>query len=173
MFPRATSRAAYLKEISAVQFWYRRAIDYPLIALGRTEALPFVPAAARRSVAISMSFQLAIYLAAAASIALGYTAALYFWLLPSLLAMPLLRAYLITEHTGCSQDQNGLSNTRTTLTWLPIRLIMWNMPYHAEHHLFPAVPFHQLPALHAQIGDRFTHVAPGYIATNRAILRSF
>jgi hypothetical protein len=90
-----------------------------------------------------MSFQLAIYLAAAASIALGYTAALYFWFLPALLAMPVLRAYLITEHTGCSQDQNGLSNTRTTLTVFPIRLIMWNMPYHAEHHLFPAVPFHQ------------------------------
>ena len=173
MFPRATSRAAYLREISAVQFWYRRAIDYPLIALGRTEALPFVPAAARRSVAISMSFQLAIYLAAAASIALGYTFALYFYFLPALLAMPLLRAYLITEHTGCSQDGNGLSNTRTTLTVFPIRLIMWNMPYHADHHLFPAVPFHQLPALHAQVGDRFAHVAPGYIATNRAILRSF
>ena len=170
MFPRATSRAAYLKEISAVQFWYRRAIDYPLLALSRTEALPFVPAAARRSVAISMSFQLAIYLAAAAAdSAAGHGVAGH----GALLAMPLLRAYLITEHTGCSQDSNGLSNTRTTLTVFPIRLIMWNMPYHAEHHLFPAVPFHQLPALHAQIGDRFAHVAPGYIATNRAILRSF
>ena len=50
---------------------------------------------------------------------------------------------------------------------------MWNMPFHAEHHLFPSVPFHHLPALHAKIGDRFAHVAPGYIATNREIFRSF
>ncbi len=48
---------------------------------------------------------------------------------------------------------------------------MWNMPLHAEHHLFPSVPFHRLPALHAQIGDRLAHVAPGYAATNRAIVR--
>lgn len=172
MYPRATSRPAYVRELSAVQFWYRRAIDYSSLALGRTEGLPFVPANARRSIAISMSAQLAIYLALLASIAMGYTAALYFWLLPSLLAMPMLRAYLITEHTLCSQDQNGLSNTRTTLTWSPVRIIMWNMPYHAEHHLFPSVPFHRLPALHLQIRDRIVHVAPSYVSTNRAIFRA-
>jgi fatty acid desaturase len=86
--------------------------------------------------------------------------------------MPLLRAYLITEHTLCSQDQNGLTNTRTTLAVFPIRLLMWNMPFHAEHHLFPSVPFHRLPALHLQIRDRIAHIAPGYIATNREILRA-
>jgi fatty acid desaturase len=86
--------------------------------------------------------------------------------------MPLLRAYLITEHTGCSHDNNGLTNTRTTLASLPIRLLMWNMPFHAEHHLFPSIPFHQLPALHQKIGDRLAHVAPGYVATNRTIVRS-
>jgi fatty acid desaturase len=73
-------------------------------------------------------------LAGAVSIALGFRGVLYFWLLPALLAPPLLRALLIVEHTGCSQDGNGLTNTRTTLTSFPIRLLMWNMPYHAEHH---------------------------------------
>jgi fatty acid desaturase len=80
-----------------------------------------------------------------------------------------MRAYLITEHTLCSRDQNFLTNTRTTLANFPIRLLMWNMPFHAEHHLFPAVPFHSLPALHNQIGSRFTHVASGYVATNRRV----
>jgi fatty acid desaturase len=172
MFPRATTRLAYLREISAVQFWYRRAIDYTCLALGQTEALPFVPDSARRSIAVSMSVQLSIYLVGLVSIAMGYTAPLYFFFLPSVLAMPLLRAYLITEHTLCSQDQNGLTNTRTTLAVFPIRLLMWNMPFHAEHHLFPSVPFHRLPALHLQIRDRIAHIAPGYIATNREILRA-
>jgi fatty acid desaturase len=49
---------------------------------------------------------------------------------------------------------------------------MWNMPFHAEHHLFPAVPFHRLPALHDQIGNRFSHVEPGYAATNYKIWRA-
>jgi fatty acid desaturase len=172
MFPKAASRLAYLLEISGFTFWYRRAIDYPRLALGQTEGLPFVPPNARRSIAISMSAQLLIYLLAVASIAMGYTAALYFWFLPALLAQPVLRAILVTEHTGCSQDQNGLTNTRTTLASRPIRVLMWNMPFHAEHHLFPSVPFHRLPALHLQIRDRITHVAPGYVATNQAIFRA-
>src|SRR5260221_8073021 len=119
-----------------------------------------------------MSCQLLIYLAAAAWIAAGFSAAFYFWFLPAILAQPLLRAVLITEHTGCSKDDKGLSNARTTLASAPIRLLMWNMPYHAEHHLFPKIPFHQLPALHREIRTRLAHVAPGYLTTNRAIFRS-
>jgi fatty acid desaturase len=172
MFPRAGSRSAYLREISTIGFWHRRIADYTRLALGRAQ-LPFLPENARRAVAVSVSCQLLIYLAAAAAVALGYTAPLYFFFLPSLLAMPFMRAYLITEHTLCTRDQNGLTNTRTTLANFPVRLLMWNMPFHAEHHLFPAVPFHRLPALHAEIGDRFAHVAPSYVATNRAIFRSF
>lgn len=172
MFPRASDRASYLREIAGITFWYRRALDYPALAIGRTGNLPFVPGSARRGIAVSMSLQLAIYAAAAGSIAMGCTAALYFWFLPALLAMPLLRAYLIAEHTGCSHDSDGLANTRTTLALFPIRLLMWNMPFHAEHHLFPSIPFHQLPTVHLKLRDRLTHVAPGYIATNRAIFRS-
>ena len=172
MFPRASGRTTYLLEIAGVTFWYRRLLDYPALAIGRTGNLPFAPASARRGIAISMSLQLAIYAAAAGSVAMGCTAALYFWLLPVLLAMPLLRAYLIAEHTGCSHDGDGLANTRTTLALFPIRLLMWNMPFHAEHHLFPSIPFHQLPAVHLKLRDRLKHVATGYIATNRLIFRS-
>jgi fatty acid desaturase len=79
MFPKAASRLAYLREISGAMFWYRRAIDYPALAFGRARHLPFVPASARRSVALSMSAQLAIYLAGAVSAALGFSEVLYFW----------------------------------------------------------------------------------------------
>ena len=24
-----------------------------------------------------------------------------------------------------------------------VRLLMWNMPFHAEHHLYPFIPFHR------------------------------
>jgi fatty acid desaturase len=172
MFPRAGSRAAYLREISTIGFWYRRTVDYLWLAFGLAR-LPFLPDRARRAVAVSVSCQLSIYAAALGAVAAGFTAPLYFFFLPSLLAMPFMRAYLIAEHTLCSRDQNFLTNTRTTLTVFPIRLLMWNMPFHAEHHLFPAVPFHRLPALHEAIGDRFAHLGGGYVAVNRAVLRSF
>ena len=171
MFPRANSRIAYLREISTIGFWYRRVVDYVRLAFGLAR-LPFLPDRARREVARSVSAQLLIYAAVGIAIAMGYTAPLYFWLLPSLLAMPLMRTYLIAEHTLCSRDQNFLTNTRTTLTVFPVRLIMWNMPFHAAHHLFPAVPFHRLPALHGLIGDRFAHVGAGYAAVNRAVWRA-
>jgi fatty acid desaturase len=172
MFPRAVDFRHYLLEISGYSFWNRRAIDYPMIALGRTERLPFVPASARRRIALSMSAQLLIYAAGLGSVLVGSPIFLIYWLFPALLATPFLRAYLLAEHTGCSRDRDGLTNTRTTLTVFPIRLLMWNMPFHAEHHLYPTVPFHRLPSLHEAIGKRFAHVAPGYVAVHAEIAES-
>ncbi len=170
--PKTRNRREYIREISAVMFWVRRAIDYPALAFGRVARMPFVPDHARCEIALSMSAQLLIYLSAIPSIALGYWTLLYLWFLPVLLAQPFLRALLIAEHAGCSFDSNGLTNTRTTLAGWPVRLLMWNMPFHAEHHLYPSIPFHQLPALHMKIRDRLAHVSASYPAANDAILRS-
>jgi fatty acid desaturase len=170
IYRKADSPLAWLREISGANFWWRRLLDYPRLALGRARGLPFIPEPARREVALSMSAQLILYLGAATAIALGATAIVYFWLLPVVLAQPVLRALLLVEHTGCSEDANGLSNTRTTLASFPVRLLMWNMPFHAEHHLYPQVPFHLLPALHARIGRHLAHLAPSYPAANREVI---
>jgi hypothetical protein len=102
-------------------------------------------ARARCRIALSASVQLLIYLAGAISIALGFRGVLYFWLLPVLLAQPLLRALLIVEHTGCSPDGKGLTNTRTTLTSFPIRLVMWNMPTMPSFTCIRRYPFSAAP----------------------------
>jgi fatty acid desaturase len=171
-YPKARNRIEYFNEITGFMFWFRRAIDYPALALGGARRLPFVPERARRQVTLSVSVQLLIYLAGAVSIALGFRGVLYFWLLPALLAQPLLRALLIVEHTGCSQDGNGLTNTRTTLTQLSDPLADVEHAYHAEHHLYPSIPFHQLPALRMRIRENLRHVAPGYVAANRTVFQS-
>jgi fatty acid desaturase len=142
------------------------------MALGRTGRLPYVPADARGRIAISAGAQLAIYVAAAFSIALGYPMVLYYWFLPVLLAQPLLRAILIAEHTGCTTDDNGLTNTRTTLTNGLVRFLMWNMPFHTEHHLYPSIPFYQLPQAHQALKNRLVHLAPSYVAANREVIDS-
>ena len=85
---------------------------------------------------------------AAASVALSSTALLWAWIVPVLLGQPFLRAYLLAEHARCPHVANMLENTRTTFTTALVRAIAWNMPYHAEHHAYPAVPFHKLPRFH-------------------------
>lgn len=172
MSPKPRNLFEYLLEISGLQFWCLRPLTFARLALGQTQQYPFVPASARRAIAISAGIQLSIYVAAIVSIVMGYPFAWYFFFLPAILAQPLLRAILIAEHTGCTNDENGLTNTRTTLTSFPIRLVMWNMPYHTEHHLYPSIPFHQLPRAHVEIREKLTHLAPNYVAANRIIIRS-
>ncbi len=59
-------------------------------------------------------------------------------------------------------DDNGLTNTRTTLTNGLMRLLMWNMPFHTEHHLYPPIPFHRLPDAHAAMRERLGVLQQGY-----------
>jgi fatty acid desaturase len=61
-------------------------------------------------------------------------------------------------------------NTRTTFTTALVRFLAWNMPYHVEHHVYPAVPFHNLPALHHLIRDELRVTAKGYAAFTRDYL---
>jgi fatty acid desaturase len=96
-----------------------------------------------------------------------------YWLLPMICGQPVLRAILLAEHTGCTEDANGLTNTRTTYASWPVRFLMWNMPFHAEHHLHPAVPFHRLPELHQLIKERLTHISPSYPAAQQEIVATF
>ncbi|MEL6538774.1 MAG: fatty acid desaturase [Bacteroidota bacterium] len=62
-----------------------------------------------------------------------------------------LAGYLVMEHNGLPHEGNILEKTRTIRVPRWVRYIMWNMPYHAEHHAYPAVPFHALPQLHEAI----------------------
>ena len=50
---------------------------------------------------------------------------------------------------------------------------MWNLPYHAEHHLFPNIAFYRLPEAHQHLRPHLKFVAKGYFQVNREIIRSF
>mgnify|MGYP002682199864 CR=1 FL=1 len=45
-------------------------------------------------------------------------------------------------------------------------LVAWNMPFHAEHHALPTVPFHKLPDLHQAVRDHLKTTADGYARFN-------
>jgi fatty acid desaturase len=147
---------------------------YLAIARGRVSGYPFIDEVARPSVVRSVRLQLATYGAAVAlSVVAGHPWFLVYWLLPVAAAQPFLRAFLLAEHTGCSEDANAMTNTRTTWTIWPVRFLMWEMPYHAEHHRYPALPFFALASAHASLEPRLTHVARnGYLGVHAELLRT-
>jgi len=95
---------------------------------------------------------------------------LYVWIIPALLGQPFLRLYLLAEHGGCPQIGNMLQNSRTTATTWLVRKLAWNMPYHAEHHAFPGVPFYLLPEFHKLTRPHLPMIEPGYVHFHRGYL---
>ena len=112
-------------------------------------------------------------LLAGASLAAGSAVLVFVWLLPLLLGQPFLRLYLLAEHGGCPFVPNMLENSRTTQTTWLVRKLAWNMPFHAEHHSFPGVPFHRLPQLHALIKEHLKVTEDGYFRFHRQFTKGF
>ena len=56
-----------------------------------------------------------------------------------------------------------------TCSWLPA-VLYWNMQYHIEHHMFPAVPFFNLPKLRAAIAHDLPDAPHGLPATWKGLL---
>ncbi|MDP3262897.1 MAG: fatty acid desaturase family protein [Tabrizicola sp.] len=58
----------------------------------------------------------------------------------------------LLQHGGLAEDVlDHRLNSRTVLMNPVSRWLYWNMNYHVEHHMFPMVPYHALPRLHATI----------------------
>jgi fatty acid desaturase len=141
---------------------------------GDLSRYPYVTAAAAPRIVRSVrAMSLLMIGGAIGSVLLfGWSTPFLFWIGPQLLGQPPLRAYLLAEHTGCTHDRDGLTNTRTTLTNGLVRLLMWNMPFHAEHHMYPSIPFHRLPEAHAAIWTRLGFLQAGYVRWNLGFIRN-
>ncbi len=171
--PPPMSRAGYLWRIAGLPYWRARISNLATLARGRFDGFDFIPLVDHASVQRSVWGMLAVYSAVAAtSIAAQSAAALWYWLIPVVLARPFLQLYLLSEHTGCSADDDVLTNTRTTLALWPIRMMMWNMPFHTAHHLYPQIPFHALPRAQSLLADCGMATASGYLATNWTLFRA-
>lgn len=171
--PAPTTFRAYLLRVSAVNYWRARTRVIADAWRGDMTAYPYIAAKDRATVIASIRW-MTVFIAASAigaGVAFGWHIPVILWIGPQLLAQPFLRLYLLTEHTGCTEDANGLTNTRTTLTSPVVRLLMWNMGFHAEHHLFPSIPFHRLAETHALIRNRLAVVQQGYTPWHRQYLR--
>ena len=152
--PRSWGEYAYL--ISGLGYWHRALGGLISRALGKVSET-MVPESGRVQVVRESRIQVAVHGGwIGASIWFQSDLALMLWIIPMLFGQPLLRLYLMTEHWGCeigkAGDREAIEDaiwrrTRSIAASPAVRFLFWNMPFHAEHHAHPGVPFHRLPDL--------------------------
>ena len=110
----------------------------------------------RRQVVLDLVLTLA-FIAGAVTLTVAFPLAMlaFYWvpfLIQAMVVTPLVN---IPEHYGLPRGQlNALVTTRTTTTTSVLRFFVWHNNFHAEHHMHPGIPSHNLPRVHRQLGDR-------------------
>ncbi|MEK1890500.1 MAG: fatty acid desaturase family protein [Phyllobacterium sp.] len=160
--PKPETLRDYVVHLSGIPVWLGQMKTLARNAMGRCDD-PYVPPKGKDKVRHEAQIMIFAYATLAAlSVYLQSAVLLFIWVIPAILGQPFLRLYLLAEHGRCAFVANMLENSRTmTTTWL-VRKLAWNMPYHAEHHSYPGVPFHQLPEFHALIEAHLKETESGY-----------
>ncbi|NLU74618.1 fatty acid desaturase [Streptomyces sp. HNM0575] len=170
--------SGYLGEVFGMEFWPKVVGTLYRSCTGRFNDRErfFLPESVRPRVLLEARLMVGLYVLVGAVCAVTGTwvQLLAFWLLPRVVAEPALRLVRMAEHTGMAEGADPLTNTRTTLTNPLVRFLYWNMPFHAEHHLAPSVPFHNLRRLHRALPgapeEREYVVSKGYVRAHRDIV---
>ncbi len=157
--PRTWGQMAWY--LSTLGYWGGKAQVLWSNAVGPPDE-PYISARARSRIRAEARILLALYAGLALLMLTAAPWLFRVWLLPLALGFPVLRLYLLAEHDRCEEVADMLRNTRTTLTNRAVRFLAWNMPFHAEHHAAPTVPFHRLPELHDHVRGRIAVLTPGY-----------
>jgi fatty acid desaturase len=170
--PKPETLRQYWVHVSGMPVWWSHFKTLANNALGRCRDT-FVPPKGADKVRLEAQGMILTYVVVIGlAVYVGSTVLLYVWIMPAILGQPFLRLYLLAEHGRCPYVANMLENSRTTLTnWL-VRKLAWNMPFHAEHHAYPGVPFHQLPTFHALIERHIMHTEAGYVTFHSKYIRA-
>jgi fatty acid desaturase len=182
--PDINTLGGYLLYLSSIPFWVSRSFTVLRHAIGGVNAIDskdefFIatPEQKQDIVREARLFWVTYVSLAVISYILHTNTLLIYWAIPSIIGQPFLRFYLLAEHNGCQLGVNMLANTRTTVTYAFYRKLAWNMPYHAEHHAWPSVPFHLLPKVHNLVnGVSVTESGcnpsgkAGYFAVHKGVL---
>ena len=164
-----SSWGAFVRHLSTVDYWWAKVTTLIGNSVGPLTA-SYIPPRKRRALRAEAVLLIVAY---GVVFAMAPTALLWLWIVPLILGFPVLRLYLLAEHGRCPEVENMFLNTRTTLTTRVVRFLAWNMPYHAEHHAMPSVPFHKLPVLHDMTAAHLGQVSDGYSGFTKSYVASF
>ncbi|BBM85948.1 fatty acid desaturase [Candidatus Uabimicrobium amorphum] len=136
----------------------------------RRMLFPFINQKVRKQLALESMFILGVHIGVVFFAIFVHPG---FWgiLIGQVIAHCVLANYLILEHNGLPHEGNILQKTRSIQTNRFIKLVMWNMPYHAEHHAYPGVPFHALPQLSREISNELVHKQDGHFRFHLKMLK--
>ncbi len=104
--------------------------------------------------AILLEYTLMVITYAAAGILVPTTTLIQLWLLPLFIAGQLSNVRGLAEHALMSSG-NEFVDTRTVVSNRFVSFMMCNLNYHLEHHLFPGVPWYNLPKVHRLLNEEF------------------
>jgi fatty acid desaturase len=167
---------AYISGTFGLRFYYDAAKQLVRHSLGHFSAqeIAFVPIEEIKRAKINSRVMFALY----AALLFGgiifrspWPFLLYF--IPRFLGGCIVMLFINTQHMCMAEDLYDHRETTRSIKcgWLSRRLY-WNMNHHIEHHLYPAVPFHALPALSEAIASQLPPPVGGMIAANLAILKA-
>lgn len=75
------------------------------------------------------------------------------------------------QHLGLAENVLDHRLNSRTVHMNPVsRFIYWNMNLHVEHHMFPMVPYHALPALHERMKYDLPPAHPSILSAYREIV---
>lgn len=92
------------------------------------------------------------------------------WLFPALVARQLTNVRTLAEH-ALTPATSRPSATRTVVSNRFVSYFMCNLNYHVEHHLYPAVPYYNLQALHRLLRDDLEAAGAVYCRSYAQFLR--
>ncbi len=137
-----------------------------------TEVKSYVPEPEQAKLVRTARVWVAIYVATIAlAVAMGSILPLMFIGLPRLYGAWHHVLCGVLQHAGLAENVlDHRLNSRTVYLNPVSRFIYWNMNYHVEHHMFPMVPYHALPRLHARIKDDLPAPNKGFVDAYREVL---
>ena len=150
---------------------------YTLILLYRSACTVFGRGPAymrrhRRQVGLDLLLT-AAFIAGAVALTVAFPLAMlaFYWvpfLIQGAVVTPLVN---IPEHYGLPRGQfSALVTTRTTTTTAVLRFFVWHNNFHAEHHMHPGIPSHNLARVHQELGDRVI-TETSYLRWHLALLK--
>lgn len=140
----ATSVPKYLLSIILGAYGFLTAL--PVIAITHAQG------ATRRKTLTEYTLIIGVYVFVFS--AFPTEAILKLWFLPMILAAHLTEFRAVAEH-GLTTRGNVFTATRTVVSNRFVSFVMCNINYHLEHHLFPGVPWYNLPKVHRLLQDEY------------------